>query len=60
MTHPKAPPYHVWGEIEPRLWKCRYCSGWATGASQPDKEQRATSEEKARQVLGAHSAGEKA
>ena len=34
----KIPPWHEWDEIEPCLWQCKWCKGFARSESEPDKE----------------------
>ena len=45
------PDSHVWKEVEPTLWECIYCHGFAVSTSTPDCEHDAVHEAKARELL---------
>lgn len=56
MTIRNAPPHHVWDQVEPYLWKCRYCRGHIFSKSTPDQEAHAMREEIARRLASQESA----
>lgn len=52
------PENHEFVKVEPRLWRCRWCDGFAVSDHKPSDESRAVSEAYARQNLAPNARNE--